>query len=379
MPEVFNPRYAICGSDTVSEQLVTGAAKSGEHGLLGTHAPPPDHRAAARTVSVLCGVAVVVTVLFAPLDTQQRDVGAWPLLMAGATVALVAVMSCLAYFVKEANKVAWVACPLLAVAAIVAIDLLTYDASVAAQIFFLFPTLYGASLLRRAGAAVMTVAALIGELVVVAVQLPWREAVIDFGYVTAVLVTTAVFLTRAGERQAALVAALKRQAAIDPLTGLFTRRVLDEAATTALSGAGSDDGTALVLLDVDKFKRVNDVYGHPAGDQVLVQLAELLRAGSRKGDVVCRMGGDEIAVLLPGCSASTARRRGEAIMEDVRAGSILVGDGQVVDVSVSVGWAHAPTDADSLRSLYAAADAALYRAKHAGGDALAATPEGAQA
>jgi diguanylate cyclase (GGDEF)-like protein len=327
---------------------------------------PRDHRAAARTVTALCAVAVVVTVVFAPLEGQQHDVGLWPLMLAGATVVVVVVMSCLAHFFREANKVAWAACPLLAVAAIVVIDLLTDDASVAAQIFFLFPTLYGASMLRRAGAAVMTGAALSGELLVVAVQLPLREAVVDFGYVAAVLVTTAVFLTRAGERQGALVATLEKQAAIDPLTGLFTRRVLDEAATSALSGAGSDDGTALVLLDVDKFKSVNDVYGHPAGDQVLVQLAELLQGRSRKGDVVCRMGGDEIALLLPGCSASTARRRADAIVEDVRAGSFLVGDGEVVDVSVSVGLAHSPTDAENLRSLYAAADAALYQAKRSG-------------
>ena len=331
------------------------------------HMLPRDHRAAARTVTALCAVAVVVTVAYAPLAAQQGgDAGPWPLLLAGTTVVLVAVMSCLAHFFSHANTVAWAACPLLAVAAIVVIDLLTHDASVAAQIFFLFPTLYGASLLRRTGAAVMTGAALVGELVVVAVQLPMKEAVIDFGYVSAALVTTAVFLTRAGERQEALVARLERQAAIDPLTGLFTRRVLDEAATSALSGARSDDGTALVLLDVDKFKCVNDVHGHPAGDQVLVQLAAVLQSRSRTGDVVCRMGGDEIALLLPGCSASTARRRAEAIMACVQAGSFLIGDGLVVTVSVSLGVAHAPTDGDNLRSLYAAADAALYDAKRSG-------------
>ena len=210
------------------------------------HMLPRDHRAAARTVTGLCAVAVLITVAFAPLAAHQRDTGPTPLLLAGVTVVLVAVMSCLAHFFKEANTIAWAACPLLAVAAIVVVDLLTYDASVAAQIFFLFPTLYGASLLGRTGAAVMTGASLAGEIVVVAVQLPFREAVTDFGYVAAVLVTTAVFLTRAGERQEVLVATLETQAAIDPLTGLFTRRVLDEAVTSALSGAG--DKPVLLLI-----------------------------------------------------------------------------------------------------------------------------------
>ena len=70
-----------------------------------------------------------------------------------------------------------------------------------------------------------------------------------------------------------LVTLLERQAAIDPLTGLVTRRVLDDAASAALSGAASGDGTALILIDVDNFKAINDTYGHPGGDEVLVQLA----------------------------------------------------------------------------------------------------------
>lgn len=97
-----------------------------------------------------------------------------------------------------------------------------------------------------------------------------------------------------------------------------------------------------------------------------MQLAQLLQGRSRRGDVVCRVAGDEIALLLPGCSASAAHQRAEAIMDDVQASSFLIGDGEVVHVAVSVGAAHSPTDADSLRTLYAAADAALYEGKRAG-------------
>jgi diguanylate cyclase (GGDEF)-like protein len=280
-------------------------------------------------------------------------------------VVCVALLSGLARFFDEANRIAWAACPLIAVAALVVVDLLTFDASVSAQIFFLFPTLYGASLLRRTGTVIMTVASLGGEAIVVA-GLPVREAVTDFGYVAAALVTAAVLLSQAGERQDALVLELERQAAIDPLTGLFTRRVLDEAAASALSGAGSREGTALLLLDVDGFKRVNDAHGHPAGDELLMQLAGLLGRQSGRGEVVCRMGGDEIALLLPGASMTTAHRRAEEVRTGVLAGSFLVGDGEHVQVSVSVGLAHAPTHAESLRQLYAVADAALYRAKQSG-------------
>jgi hypothetical protein len=200
------------------------------------HMQPRDHRTAARTVSTLSAVAVAVTVAFAPFAAHRPDAGPWPTVLAGGAVVCVAVLSGLARFFDEANRIAWALCPLVAVAAIVVVDLLTFDASVSAQIFFLFPTLYGASLLRRTGTVVMTGASLVGELVVVA-ALPVREAVTDFGYVAAALITAAVLLSRASERQAALVHMLERQAAVDPLTGLFTRRVLDQAATSALSGA----------------------------------------------------------------------------------------------------------------------------------------------
>lgn len=329
---------------------------------------PRDHRAAARTVSMLSAAAVAVTIVFAPVAPGNAQLSALHIGIAVATVTMVAVLGWLAHLLDETNRVAWAVVPLLAVVAIVVVDFSTADASVSAQIFFLFPTLYGASQLPRAGAVVMTAASVVGEIVVVGATLPLREAMTDTGYVAAALVTTAVLLIRAGERQAALVARLQSQAAIDPLTGLSTRWVLDEAAETALSGAASVEGTALILLDVDHFKSINDRYGHPGGDEVLVQLAHLLVGGSRRGDVVSRMGGDEIALLLPGCSAESLHPRAEQIAQDVRKHAFELSDGEQVVVSVSVGLAHCPTHALALRDLYVAADAALYEAKRSGRD-----------
>ena len=267
---------------------------------------------------------------------------------------------------RTPSLVAWALAPLLAVAAIVQIDLLTSDASVAAQIFFFFPTLYGASQLPRAGAIVMTAASVVGEAIVVLTLLPLEEALIDIGYVSAALVTTAVILIRSGERQAELVENLERLAAMDPLTGLVTRRVLDEAAKSAISGAASVAGTSLILLDIDNFKSINDRHGHPGGDEVLVQLAGLLVDSARHDDVVCRIGGDEMALLLPGCSVPTLRDRAQQIVQDVRARRFALSSGQEATVSVSVGLAHAPTDASDLQSLYVKADQTLYDAKRFG-------------
>jgi diguanylate cyclase (GGDEF)-like protein len=328
---------------------------------------PRDHRAAGRSVSILCAVAVGVTVVFAPFQPGDEPLETGTIVVGAGVLVFITVLSLLARYFREANRLAWALCPLLAVAAIVVIDLLTNDSSVSAQIFFLFPTLYGAWQLRPPGAAVMTGASLVGEIVVVSAQLPARQAVVEAGYVAAALVTTALLLTISSERQARLVARLEQLAAVDPLTGLVTRRVLDEAARSALSGAGSDEGTALILLDVDNFKDINDTHGHPGGDEVLVRLAELLVSRTRRGDVVCRLGGDEIAVLLPACSPADSERRADELLTDVR-DSVIALESEEVRVSVSMGLAHAPTHAVDLPSLYSAADTALYRAKQAGRD-----------
>lgn len=325
---------------------------------------PRDTRVAARSVATLCGVAVTTTVLTTPLRDQSLSLAA-----RSTELAIILVIALIAVFVHRrggTHRIVWAITPAATVPALVAVDLLSRDHSVTAQIFFLFPVLYGASQLRPPGVVVITALAVAGEVIVVGAQLPLREAVLEAWYVTAALCTSAILLAVASERNARLVARLEQLAAIDPLTGLATRRVLDEAAASALSGAGSNAGTALLLLDVDHFKAINDRHGHPAGDAILVQLAQVLLDHSRPTDVVCRLGGDEIAVLLPACRERTALDRAEAVVAAVRGWPFHTEDGTQVAVSVSMGCAHLPTHATDLRTLYTAADAALYKAKQAG-------------
>jgi diguanylate cyclase (GGDEF)-like protein len=193
--------------------------------------------------------------------------------------------------------------------------------------------------------------------------------------VPAVLLGASLLLARARSHQERLMVQLQRAAAIDPLTGLVTRRVLDEAAQTALSTAGQDEGTALVLIDLDRFKSINDTYGHPVGDAVLVHVSEVLARQTRSDTVVCRMGGDEIAVLLPGCSHDTAVRRAQDLLEAVHAHPFQLSDGTLVAISVSIGVAQVPVHAAELNRLYTVADQALYEAKRAGRGRVSAPPD----
>lgn len=330
---------------------------------------PRDYRGAGRVISILSMVAGAVTAVFAAVQPGQPGAESVAL-----TVVLAAVIALLGWRVRQVkviHRLAWALVPFATIATIVTLDYLTADGSISAQAFFFFPVLYGAAELRRQGAIAVTAAALIGEMVVVVRWLPVREAAVSIGYVGAVLVTTMLLLLTSAERQEQLVDRLSRQAAVDPLTGLVTRRVLDRAAQSALTGAANHDGTSLMLLDVDGFKSINDQYGHPAGDEVLVQLGRVLVGLCRPNDVVSRLGGDEIALLLVGCSTAAMADRAEQVLETIRTFPFMVNDGQQIKLTVSAGLAHAPTHAEDLRRLYSVADEALYRAKRAGRDQFA--------
>ena len=244
---------------------------------------------------------------------------------------------------------------------------ITNDPSAGAQAFLAFPVLWAGVNLRRSAVAVVTVAAIAGDAVVLFHLEPVGNAVTDLSFFGAVLAVMAVMLTRSGETQDRLVALLQSQASVDSLTGLVNRRVLDEALTTALSSRPTPRGTALVLVDVDSFKSINDQHGHPVGDDALAHIAGVLRAVVRAGDaVLSRMGGDELAVLLPDCPPDVAVRRANEVLDAVRSTPLALPDGTLLAISVSLGVAHAPTHAEGLEALYAAADAALYAAKRAG-------------
>ncbi|MEU9827683.1 putative bifunctional diguanylate cyclase/phosphodiesterase [Micromonospora chersina] len=150
----------------------------------------------------------------------------------------------------------------------------------------------------------------------------------------------------------------------DALTGLSNRRHLLDEGTEQLTNRHADGVTALVLIDLNHFKEVNDTLGHGAGDRVLTQVADRLRAAARPDDVVARLGGDEFAVLLRGLPApAIAAHRAEALLAALHEPLDL--DGMRISVEASGGIAVAPASG-GMPELLRRADVAMYQAKRAG-------------
>jgi len=166
-----------------------------------------------------------------------------------------------------------------------------------------------------------------------------------------------------------------RLATTDPLTGVFNRRTFIELAEQELARSHrAGTPLSIMMLDLDHFKRVNDTFGHLAGDDVLVAFTRLVRDCVRRGDLVVRYGGEEFCVLLPATTLAAAAALAERIRAACAAQPLT---GRAFKVTVSIGLAaYAGGRAANLNDLLARADEALYRAKDGGRNQVIALPLG---
>jgi diguanylate cyclase (GGDEF)-like protein/PAS domain S-box-containing protein/putative nucleotidyltransferase with HDIG domain len=178
---------------------------------------------------------------------------------------------------------------------------------------------------------------------------------------TAIAEQAAVALEHAG-----LYADAAKRAERDALTGLANHRsLLNRIDTSIAVGAPF----AFLLLDVDNFKLFNDSYGHPVGDRVLTQVAEIMRDVSRQDDLAARYGGDEFALLLRGSSLDEAQAVADRLCSAIRARPQTTPDGAIIPLTLSVGLACFPVDGQTRPELLAVADQAMYTAKRGTGRA----------
>ncbi len=160
---------------------------------------------------------------------------------------------------------------------------------------------------------------------------------------------------------------LSRRAVTDPLTGMLNRAELDQRTVEQMALASRGRSFACVMIDIDHFKLLNDRHGHAAGDEVLREVARRIRSSVRLSDLVFRYGGDEFLVLVLDADAARAEVVGKTLLRVIGCSPVPVGDGLVpVDISVSIGVAGWQLEMLEPEDLFAAADAALYRAKRLG-------------
>jgi diguanylate cyclase (GGDEF)-like protein len=178
------------------------------------------------------------------------------------------------------------------------------------------------------------------------------------------------FLTAVAENLALAIAnirfreILRNQALRDQLTGLYNRRFLEETMELELHRAARNgDPFSLIMVDVDRFKEFNDANGHDAGDAVLSGIGTYMQKHLRKGDIPCRFGGEEFAVLMPKADPASAARCAEELREGIESLAIQHDGKDIGSVTVSCGVATFPAHAEDKKDLLRAADQALYASK----------------
>lgn len=206
---------------------------------------------------------------------------------------------------------------------------------------------------------------------------PWEEELLTFFMLLVVLSAFAVLGSRLSELRARLgrqkielekaLARIAELAYRDELTGLFNRRRMGELLDAQQMDAARGEGFGVAIVDLDKFKSINDTHGHAVGDLVLKQFAESAKTAMRAGDVLARWGGEEFLLLITTNEPATALAVAERLRQHIGSTPVVLPDGSTLRYTVSIGLA-SHRSAEPMLSTLERADAALYRAKSSGRD-----------
>ncbi len=168
---------------------------------------------------------------------------------------------------------------------------------------------------------------------------------------------------------------LEEQSIRDPLTGLFNRRYMEESLDREIQRCDRlQQSLGIIMLDVDHFKRFNDIFGHEAGDSVLQELGQFLQKYVRGSDIACRYGGEEFTLILPEGSLAVTSKRAEQIRAGIKHLHLKYGHELLGQITLSLGVASFPEHGTTGQAVIRQADAALYRAKKEGRDVVRLAP-----
>jgi diguanylate cyclase (GGDEF)-like protein len=168
------------------------------------------------------------------------------------------------------------------------------------------------------------------------------------------------------KEQVVALETLSRQATHDPLTGLFNRRYLDQILYGEIAHARQNGSLVGILMaDVDHFKNINDTHGHKAGDLMLQAVGDLMKSCVRSADIVCRYGGEEFVIIMPGASAPTVSKCAEEIRSRFQSLYVVFED-QKISATISLGAAIYPLHGSNVDEVFVNADRAMYQAKQEG-------------
>jgi diguanylate cyclase (GGDEF)-like protein len=168
------------------------------------------------------------------------------------------------------------------------------------------------------------------------------------------------------KEQVVVLETLSKQATHDPLTGLFNRRYLDQILYGEIAHARQNGSLVGILMaDVDHFKQVNDKYGHKAGDLMLQALGGLMKKSVRSADIVCRYGGEEFVIIMPGATVPTVRKCAEEIRNKFQALRVI-SENDELQATISLGAAIYPLHGSNVDDVFVHADRAMYQAKQGG-------------
>ena len=194
-----------------------------------------------------------------------------------------------------------------------------------------------------------------------------HNTLIQFWISSSIIGTLAYYISNYMNTSIKLLNRLEQESTIDFLTGLNNVRQFDNALNQSFVNVkDKNERLSILIIDIDFFKKVNDTYGHLAGDSVLQQLGIILSTSCRSFDIVSRIGGEEFSVILPDCPSNQSLEVAERLRVAVETHVFVISDEIKINITISIGAATYPDNVGDLEDLIREADNALYSAKHSG-------------